>query len=59
MSRTVRVVAAVVVIALAVWLLFTVVFPWFDARFVTDPVLDASAASAASAMSAMSSERAT
>lgn len=28
-----------VVAALVVWLLFTVVFPWVDRTFVSDPVL--------------------
>lgn len=39
MNRGARILVAVVVAVAAVWLLFTVVFPWFDATFVTDPVL--------------------
>lgn len=34
-----RVVLVVVLLAAIVVLLFTVVFPWFDATFVNDPVL--------------------
>lgn len=39
MSGPLRVVLVVVVLLAAVGLLFTVVFPWVDRTFVTDPVL--------------------
>lgn len=39
MSRAVRAVVVVVVLAAVVVLLFTVVFPWVDQAFVTDPTL--------------------
>lgn len=45
MSRSLRVLLAVLVAVVVVALLFTVVFPWFDATFVNDPVLDATAGS--------------
>lgn len=41
MSRALRVGLVVLVLAAAVVLLFTVVFPWFDRTFVNDPVLGA------------------
>lgn len=34
-----RVLIGILVAAVLVALLFTVVFPWFDRQFVTDPVL--------------------
>jgi hypothetical protein len=40
-SRPVRVALIVVAVVVAVVLLFTVVFPWFDRTFVDDPVLGA------------------
>jgi len=39
-STPVRVLVWIVGAAAFVALLFLVVFPWFDATFVTDPVLD-------------------
>lgn len=39
MSRPFRALLLLVGISAAVVLLFTVVFPWFDATFVNDPVL--------------------
>ena len=39
MSRPLRTLLVVVGLAAAVALLFSVVFPWFDATFVDDPVL--------------------
>jgi len=41
MAAPVRVLLLVVAAAVVVALLFTVVFPWFDQTFLTDPVLDA------------------
>jgi hypothetical protein len=38
-SRPVRVLLVALALVAAVVLLFTVVFPWFDATFVNDPVL--------------------
>lgn len=43
MSRAGRIALLIVVAVAVVWLLFTVVFPWVDATFVTDPVLESSA----------------
>ena len=43
MSRAGRIALLVVVAIAVVWALFTVVFPWVDATFVTDPVLESSA----------------
>lgn len=37
--RAVRVLGIVLAIAVVIVLLFTIVFPWFDATFVNDPVL--------------------
>lgn len=42
MSRPLRMAVLLVLTAAVVWLLFSVVFPWVDATFVTDPVLSAS-----------------
>jgi hypothetical protein len=39
MSRTVRTAAIAVVVLLAVYVLFTVVFPWVDREFFANPVL--------------------
>ena len=39
MNTILRGVLIVGLLLLAVYLLFTVVFPWFDSTFVTDPVL--------------------
>lgn len=39
MSRGARVVLGFVLVAAVVVLLFTVVFPWVDRTFVTDPVM--------------------
>lgn len=41
--RALRVVALLALAAGLVVLLFTVVFPWFDANFVSDPVVTGSA----------------
>lgn len=43
MSRVGRIALLVVIAVALVWVLFTVVFPWVDATFVTDPVLESSA----------------
>lgn len=43
MNRPTRVVALLLVAVAVVWLLFTVVFPWFDRTFVSDPVLGVAA----------------
>ena len=40
--RAVRIVVAVALLVVAVWLLFVVVFPWVD-RVLNDPVLGATA----------------
>jgi len=40
MRGPLRVVLWLVTAVAAVVLLFTIVFPWFSERFVTDPVLD-------------------
>ncbi len=45
MTRALRVVLWIVVAAALVALLFTVVFPWFDRTFITDPTLGAAAGS--------------
>lgn len=39
MSRPVRVLLLAVAVVAVVVLLFTVVFPWIDRTFVTDPVV--------------------
>lgn len=39
MSRTVRTAAIVAVILLAIYVLFTIVFPWVDREFFANPVL--------------------
>lgn len=39
MSRGARVILLVIAAVVAVTVLFTVVFPWIDQRFVTDPVV--------------------
>jgi hypothetical protein len=39
MSRSVRTAAIVVVVLLAIYVLFTVVFPWVDRQFFANPVL--------------------
>lgn len=39
MSRPLRMLLVALVLLAAVALLFTVVFPWVDRTFVTDPVL--------------------
>ena len=41
MRRLLLAVLLVALLAGAVWLLFTVVFPWVDRTFVSDPVLGA------------------
>jgi hypothetical protein len=38
-NRVLRAVLIAVALVVAVTLLFTVVFPWFDETFVNDPVL--------------------
>ncbi len=43
MTRSLRVVLWLVVAVAVVAVLFTVVFPWFDRTFVTDPTLGAGA----------------
>jgi quinol-cytochrome oxidoreductase complex cytochrome b subunit len=43
MSRALRALLWVIVAAAFVFVLFTVVFPWFDREFVNDPVLGAAA----------------
>jgi quinol-cytochrome oxidoreductase complex cytochrome b subunit len=42
-TRAARVVVWSLLAVAFVFLLFTVVFPWFDRTFVTDPVLDSRA----------------
>lgn len=37
--RGLRIVGAVGLAAVAVWVLFTVVFPWVERTFVTNPVI--------------------
>jgi hypothetical protein len=49
LPRLVRVVLIALALLLAVVLLFTVVFPWFDETFVNDPVLGVTAPPAAAA----------
>lgn len=44
--RTLKVAAVIAVAAVLVILLFTVVFPWFDATFVNDPVVTGAATTA-------------
>jgi hypothetical protein len=44
--RAVRIVVAVALLVVAVWLLFVVVFPWVD-RVLNDPVLGATAGAVA------------
>lgn len=39
MSRGVRALLIVVVLVVVVVVLFTLVFPWFDRTFVTDPTM--------------------
>ncbi|WP_165491992.1 hypothetical protein [Egibacter rhizosphaerae] len=39
MSRIVRVLVGLLVVSVAVWVLFTVVFPWVDRTLIDDPVL--------------------
>lgn len=39
MNRVVRALLIAVAVVAVVVLLFTVVFPWFDATFVNDPVM--------------------
>lgn len=39
MSRTVRTAAIAVVALVAIYVLFTVVFPWVDRQFFANPVL--------------------
>jgi hypothetical protein len=39
MSRTVRTAAIALVILFAMYVLFTVVFPWVDREFFANPVL--------------------
>jgi hypothetical protein len=41
MSRAARMALITVIVLVAVVLLFTVVFPWFDRTFVNDPVIGA------------------
>lgn len=41
MRTPVKVVVVAFAVLAAVYLLFTVVFPWVDRTFVADPVLDA------------------
>ncbi|MGI8574182.1 MAG: hypothetical protein ACR2MA_02320 [Egibacteraceae bacterium] len=49
MRRLLRGFVLLVVAAAVVVLLFTVVFPWFDRTFVTDPVLNSQSAAARAA----------
>ena len=44
MTRAARILLFVAVAAAVVVALFTVVFPWVDGTFVTDPVIDSAAA---------------
>ena len=39
MTRALRVLVLLGVVAVVVWLLFAYVFPWVDRSFVSDPVL--------------------
>jgi hypothetical protein len=39
MSRTVRALLIVITMLVAVYVLFTVVFPWIDRQFFANPVL--------------------
>lgn len=39
MSRGARVILLIAIGLIVIWLLFTVVFPWVDRTFVSDPVL--------------------
>lgn len=52
MRRLGRAVLLLLIAAAVVVLLFTVVFPWFDRTFVTDPVLDSRSDPAAVALTA-------
>ena len=44
MTRPFRILLFVAMAAIVVVVLFTVVFPWVDRTFVTDPVIDSAAA---------------
>ncbi len=48
-ARVVRVLLIAAALVAAVVLLFTIVFPWFDRNFVSDPVLDVRGTAAAEA----------
>ncbi len=39
MNKAVKALVILVALAAAVVILFTYVFPWFDATFITDPTL--------------------
>ena len=41
MRRLLRALVVLLVAAAVVYLLFTVVFPWFDRTFIADPVIGA------------------
>lgn len=38
-ARTVRVLAAMLVAVVVVWLRFTIVFPWVDREYLNNPLL--------------------
>ena len=44
MSRPLRILLFVAIVTIVVIVLFTVVFPWVDRTFVTDPVIDSATA---------------
>jgi hypothetical protein len=48
-NRVVRAILLGVGIGIALVVLFTIVFPWFDATFVNDPVMGAARFAAAAA----------
>lgn len=41
MSRPLKIVLAIVLAVVVVWVLFNYVFPWVDRTLITDPTLDA------------------
>ena len=41
MNWMLKVLIGLVLAVIVVWLLFTKVFPWVDANFITDPILEA------------------
>jgi hypothetical protein len=43
-NRVLRWILIILALAVAVVVLFTAVFPWFDRTFIDDPTLDAAAA---------------